>query len=269
MHLKAQECDQLEEKLRRLLYLLRNESKAVEILKKPKTRKKKLLFEANLKPDPKQTNTKTKHNIPKIKVAEKSSSQLYSQSNTNGKSFVKQCNLAIYWGPIDKYNKKSKDFSQTIEDHEKEFELLEQEIKNNNPPKYIFESRNIIRKFSEVSEKLFDVYSKNCSGILDNEKLQSFIQSELNRISLVYFSSLDGVKVNVSTCDEGLKNNIKKNNLLYEKYQENYISDLIDPVKSAVRVFLYNYSNDEHIDMFDNNVEEDKSYMFEELTQNR
>ena len=107
-----------------------SENKAIDILKKPRNRNKKLLFEQPIaKPEPKRSNTKIKHNIPKIKVADKVSSQLYSQSSTNGKSFNKHCKLALYWGPADKYKRKTKDFSQTIEDHEREFELLEQELK--------------------------------------------------------------------------------------------------------------------------------------------
>ena len=133
----------------------------------------------------------------------------------------------------------------------------------------MIESRDIINKFSDLSETLYEVYSKRCSSILDNEKLQSFIQSELNRICLIYFSNLEGVKVNVSSENDGLKSNVKKNTLLYEKYQENYISDLIDPVKSEVRTFLKNYSNDEHIDLFMNTFSEDKRSMFEEMNQHR
>jgi sugar-specific transcriptional regulator TrmB len=142
---------------------------------------------------------------------------------------------------MDKYKRKTKDFSQSIEDHEKEFDLLEQEIINSNPPKYIIESRSIIDKFSNIATQIFEVYSKQCSSVLDDSKLQSYIESELARISLIFFANLSGVKVIISEGDDHHKSNIKKSSLLYEKYQENYISDLIDPAKSAVRLFLYNY----------------------------
>lgn len=266
---KAQVSALSEEKSRKCLLLLKIQNKSVEILKKPKWRKKRLLFDTLTQEQPKASNTKMKQNIPKIKVTEKASSQIYSQSSTNGRSFAKQCNLALYWGPINKYKRKTKDFSQSIEDHEREFDLLEQEIINSNPPKYIIESRSIIDKFSDLANQLFEVYSKHCNSILEDDKLRAYIKSELNRISLIYFSNLEGVKVIVSEGDEEQKSNIKKNNLLYEKYQENYISDLIDPSKSAVRLFLYNYWNNEHVDKFIGNADEDKSYMFEEMSQNR
>jgi hypothetical protein len=123
-----------------------------------------------------------------------------------------------------------------------------------NPPKYIIETHDIFEKFSDLNDTLFELYSTRYDKIND-KSLQGFIQSELNRISIIYFSNLVDVKVILSEDHEHLKNNIKQNNLLIEKYHENYISDLIDPCKLALKAYLYNFLHDDHLETYMNDLE--------------
>lgn len=217
-------------------------------------RKKKLLFEEIKKPEVKE-KPKAKVKDVTIKSTAGVSSQIYSQSSNNGKSFNKQCNLALYCGPTEKYKRKTKDYEQALQDHQKEFELLEEEIVKSNPPKYIIESEAIFERFSNITDSLFELYSSRYNK-MNEESLMSYIKSEFNRISIIYFSWIPGIQVMITKGHEDLKKNIKKTTLLTEKYQENYISDLIDPSKSSLRAYLYNFLNNFFLDQYINNTEE-------------
>lgn len=227
------------------------ETNQTEVTAKGKKRKKALLFDSGTKAPPKKGGGRGK---PKeIKTSTTVSSQIYSQSSNSGKSFVKQCNLALYWGPSDQYQRRTKDYEQAIQDHEKEFEALEAENNRINPPKYILETQHIFEKFSDLSECLFELYSSRYNKIGD-DLLMSFIKNELNRISIIYFSSLDGLQVVVTEGHEDLKKNVKKIKLLTQKYQENYITDLIDASKSSLKAYLYNYLNGYYQEHYMNNT---------------
>jgi hypothetical protein len=145
--------------------------------------------------------------------------------------------------------------------------LLEKGILDANPPKYTIETQDIIEKFSDLSEDLYELYSAKYSKA-DRKSLQSFIQSELTRISIIYFSNLIGVKVVLSEGHEYLKNNIKENSLLIEKYHESYISDLIDPCKLSLKAYLYNFLHDDHLETYMNDLENKEEEKLEFIQSN-
>lgn len=186
-----------------------------------------------------------------VKARSAVSSQIYSQSSQNGKSFAKHCNVALYFGPKDQYKRNTKDFDGWIEDHEKEFALLEAEDETADSPKYLVDTEQIVDKYvGEWLDPLVDLYSSQYPGILEDEALRTFVKSELIRISIIYFSNLNGVKVTVSPDHEDLKKNVVSRSLLSEKYQENYSKDLIDSSKTGLITYLYNYLSNDHLESF-------------------
>lgn len=229
-------------------------------------RKKNWLFAAP-KNDLKKVIEKPKIKNVLLKKSTTVESQVYSQSSTNGRNFTRQWNQAIYCGPTENYHRKTKDYSQDIQAHENEFYLLEKGILDANPPKYTIETQDIIEKFSDLSEDLYELYSAKYSKA-DRKSLQSFIQSELTRISIIYFSNLIGVKVVLSEGHEYLKNNIKENSLLIEKYHESYISDLIDPCKLSLKAYLYNFLHDDHLETYMNDLENKEEEKLEFIQSN-
>lgn len=216
-------------------------------------RKKNWLFAAP-KNEVKKVNETPKIKNVQLKKSTTVQSQVYSQSSTNGRNFTKQWNQAIYCGPTENYHRKTKDYSQDIQAHENEFDLLEKGILDANPPKYTIETQDIIDKFSDLSEDLLELYSANYNKA-DRKTLQSYIKSELTRISIIYFSNLIDVKIELSEGHEYLKNNIRENSLLIEKYHESYISDLIDPCKLSLKAYLYNFLHDDHLETYMNDME--------------
>ena len=157
---------------------------------KGRRRKKKLLFEQETNKSIKKDSIRAKCKNVKIKNTNISSGQIFSQNSTNGKSFSKECNLALYFGPKDRYKRTTKDFTDSIAEHEKEFELDAQEKILNNPPKFVIETQQILDKFLDLVEPLYEIYSAMYSTIIDSSNLYSFIKSELTRISIIYFNQL-------------------------------------------------------------------------------
>jgi len=138
-----------------------------------------------------------------------------------------------------------------MKDHEKEFEVLEASIVHSNRPKFMIESQQLIEKFWDLPETLFELYSSRYNKIQDTALL-SFIKSEVLRISMIYFHNLEGVEVVVSDGHEDMKKNIKKVSLLTEKYQENYIKDLIEVSKTFLKMYLHDFLNEDHKEAYAN-----------------
>ncbi|CAI2385345.1 unnamed protein product [Moneuplotes crassus] len=197
----------------------------------PKKRKRKPLF------DKKKTRNPIKKSIRKKPKYEEF--EIYSQSSQTNRSFSKECTSAFYVGPPEQYAKKTKDFQEQISLHELEFEKADQEEKERNRPKYYILPDKIQQKLSPLKDSLTKIY---CEGVEfdDKETLQTFINTELVRISIIFFNSIKGVRVDF-TSDPDLKRNCSQDGLLIDKYNENYMKDLIDNSKNSVKAYLYNY----------------------------
>lgn len=269
---------QCEERSRKSQCDLRLASKSPKVGAVRKERKKKLLFDEPTTKPVQRSNSIKQSNGVKITASSSVCSQIYSQSSNNGKSFNKQCNLASYFGPKENYKSQAKDYEKILKEHKKEFEKLEEESTVYSPPKYVIQTQHIYDKFSDIVTHLCLLYAAQNEMLLkagvqqelllDETTLNSFVKSEFTRIGITYFSNLEGFKVAVSEAHKGMEKNVKKVTLLTEKYQENYISNLIDISKSSLRGYLYKFVNEDHIEDFMVNVEEDRNNFCQEMTKN-
>lgn len=89
-----------------------------------------------------------------------------------------------------------------------------------------------------MEKSLLEIYSSAFDHKMCKDELHSFIKSELARISIIYFSCLNGVKVHKSEANKSLKLLSRPSSLLNEKYQEHSVSELIDKTKSEVKAYL-------------------------------
>ena len=199
----------------------------------------------------------------------KMSESIYSQSNQNMNNPVRDWNLALYWGPSENYKRKTKDYTAQLLLHEKEFEKIEGVVEQQNLPRYLIKSSHVREKFSELSDIMFECYSRKYSEI-SNKSLKSYIQSEWIRISLIFFNNFEEMKVDFEIEDEDLKKNSIEEDLLIEKYNENYIRDLIDNSKSSLKAYLYNFLHNFNIPTYMKEIEskeEEKSIFLEQNSQ--
>ena len=134
-----------------------------------------------------------------------------------------------------------------------ELEREAEEFIKNNQPKFVISSSTIINRFSELKTNMKELYSSRYN-LIDDKSLEEFIQSELNRISIIYYSNLAGVEVTISQEHESLRRNTKKSSLLTEKYNESYIADLIDPIRSSLKSYLYHFIDKGFKENFDNEM---------------
>ena len=78
------------------------------------------------------------------------------------------------------------------------------------------------------------------------------------------------MKVDFEIEDEDLKKNSIEEDLLIEKYNENYIRDLIDNSKSSLKAYLYNFLHNFNIPTYMKEIEskeEEKSIFLEQNSQ--
>lgn len=156
---------------------------------------------------------------------------------------------AIYFGPPGNFNDGTKDFTETINEHMQEFEI------NNKvdivPQKYYIETQQIFDKFRILLDNLNEIYTTRYNKIGD-DVLKAFIQAEIQRISIKFFANLKDVDVCISNGHEELKGNIKRTQLFTEKYNEEYMRDLIDPSKTFLKTYFLPFLNEEYIDAYKN-----------------
>ena len=95
----------------------------------------------------------------------KMSESIYSQGSQNMNNPVRDWNLALYWGPSENYKRKTKDYTAQLLLHEKEFEKIEGVVEQQNLPRYLIKSSHVREKFSELSDIMFECYSRKYSEI--------------------------------------------------------------------------------------------------------
>ena len=227
--------------------------------KKGKSKKNKVLFGDH------HSETGIRHMFFEKNASKSASSvQNCGKSSQSTKSYDKVYNKAIYWGPLDGFQRDpdEKDYDQMMNDQSEEFRMYKLQLKSLNQPQFFIEDQCIIDQFSGFPEDIFQLYS-NKWGFEDKypiKEVQDFIKSEVTRIGILYFHNLNDVEVVPTIENEHLELNIKNSWLLCDKYNENYVSDLIDPCKDNLAAYLFNFISDEHFsNEYSQMVEEQKN----------
>lgn len=238
--------------------------------KKPKVP----LFHKALEVEEKKINHKGPKAPKRVQIKSaimKDSQDVYSQSSQSGKTFDKTCSRGVFFaGPSQQHKRNTNDFDQFMREQNDEIQRQKDDNFKFFQPKFVVWSENITQRFEEFSVNMHKFYSKQYKKVENIKNIKLFIESEIARISIIYFNNLPDVSVELSKSHQNLVKNLKKVKLLNEKYNENYISDLIDSAKTQLKGYLSNFMGEAFCDkaFYDSLANEDKINFIQDQTKN-